>query len=243
MCEAYGEKISRLLDGDLTEQEEAELRAHLRTCPSFREEYRAISGAAALLRGSLSEPPDGFSESVMTRIAAAPKRRRRVSRALLAACLALALLAGGAVGLRRMRFGAAAEATVTEQADAGYGYTGSSAGMPEPAPEEVVEEAAPEAAEREAASADDDSIPEAPGSIDAPVLVPEDRQADFEALLGDAGVTPSEERTVIAYVEYRGVIYEFSRDGDALVWRDAAEGMAVTSPATEDALWRVLAGG
>ena len=46
---------------------------------------------------------------------------------------------------------------------------------------------------------------------------------------------------VIAYVEYRGVIYEFSSDGTYLYWRDAAEGAEPNlSPAAPDALWDIL---
>lgn len=68
--------------------------------------------------------------------------------------------------------------------------------------------------------------------------VPEGREADFEALLQDArwgeDGEPEAEWTVIANVEYNGVIYEFSTDEQEqyLRWRDAAEGMPVHSPGT-----------
>ncbi len=67
-------------------------------------------------------------------------------------------------------------------------------------------------------------------TLESPGQVPAERAADFEALLRDAGVTPGGERTVLCYIEYRGVIYEFSSDGAHLCWRDAAEGMPAASP-------------
>lgn len=69
-------------------------------------------------------------------------------------------------------------------------------------------------------------------TLDAPALVPAGREADFEALLTSAGIEPNEERAVFAYVEYRGVIWEFSTDGEQLIWRDAAEGYPTVSSAS-----------
>ena len=77
-------------------------------------------------------------------------------------------------------------------------------------------------------------------TVDVPAQVPAEREDAFRTLLGDAGVTPGEDRTVLCYAECRGVIYEFSYDGAHLCWRDAAEGMPAASPATLRQLAEIL---
>lgn len=73
---------------------------------------------------------------------------------------------------------------------------------------------------------------------DDPAQVPAGREADFEALIQDAGWpdgVPQTSWEVFAAVEYRGVIYEFltDPDGEYLLWRDAAETVvAIHSPGT-----------
>ena len=144
----------------------------------------------------------------------------------------------------------AAELPEAEEADA----------MPsEPFEEEALaEEAAPEAAETQAAAdyglsqnadktAEDGALIRAPEyTLEAPAHVTEGREADFETLVSDAGQPdggtdlPSH---TIAYVEYRGVIYEFLSDpsGETLLWRDAAESVdAIRSPGTAEELWAVI---
>ena len=84
-------------------------------------------------------------------------------------------------------------------------------------------------------------------TLDSPAGVPEGREADFEALLEDVGLPdgqPQNEYRSIAFVEYRGVIYEFFTDvpeGKLLLWRDAAEGAdLMRSPTSPAALWDIL---
>ena len=70
-------------------------------------------------------------------------------------------------------------------------------------------------------------------TLDTPAEVPSGREADFESLIHSSGPDDSGTRFVFAYVEYRGVIYEFSTgDEGELIWRDAAEGMLSRSPGT-----------
>lgn len=248
MCEEYELLISRGLDGDLSPEEDAALREHLAVCPSCRTAYEALSHVSALLGAELPDPPETLAPSVMDRIAAypnAPKRREPWKKALVAACVVLVIGAGGVSALVSTHR-AGSDAAKTETAAAVEEY----AAMPAPVPEEEYDNGAPMLAAgapeeaREAAA--DMEVPQAANAVygglsaDEPVLVPEGQEADFEALLQDARITPSEDREILAYVEYRGVIYEFSADGDALVWRDAAEGFPVTSPASIDALWDIL---
>lgn len=247
MCEEYELLMSRGLDGDLSPEENAALREHMESCPSCRAAYEALSHVSELLGAELPDPPETLAASVMDRIAAypnAPKRRGPWKKALVAACLVLVIGVGGVSALVSTHR-AASDAAKTETVETVEEYAAMSAPVPEAeydngtpmlaagAPEEACEPAADAAVEQAALRGDTD--------LDGwPYTVPAGREADFEELLQDAHSTPSEDREILAYVEYRGVIYEFSADGDALVWRDAAEGFPVTSPASIDALWDIL---
>ncbi len=299
----YYELMSRMLDGDLTEAETADLRGHVRACPDCARVLEAFSAAALTLREDDAEPPEGFSASVMTRIRAEaaaealpakepeciedmdiPAPVERVTRLwpslVAAACLVL-ILGGvartalfGRMGSSADSAAAQAESITMEAAaaeepmaeappqarepmpdtDGGMLNAAAPAPMPEePAAQEAaeLEEAAEDAAPAPMPSDTDDTTKtaaagagaaedHAPADIDAPLSVPAGREADFEALLRDAGRTPGTGWEIVAYVEYRGVIYEFTSDGTSLSWRDAAEGMPALSPASLDELWAVL---
>lgn len=96
-CEQYQEMIGALLDGELSQQERAALRAHVAVCPACRamlEAFEAISGA---MQEEIVQPPEDFTQKVMERVVAAERRakqpRPRWQRALaLAACLALVVI-------------------------------------------------------------------------------------------------------------------------------------------------------
>lgn len=258
MCEQYELLISRKLDNDLTQAEKNDLREHLHVCPSCRAEYEALSGVKELLGDALVEPPETLVASVMDRIAAypaVPKRRQPWKKALIAACLAAVIGGGGITAVvNARRADSAAAAAKTVEAIEEYAVA-----MPAPMPEEKYDNGAPMLAAGTADAYATDSttdmeLPEpseaersldaaldvygflSPYTLDAPASVPEGREADFETLLKDAHIAPPDGRDIIAYVEYRGVIYEFSTDGEVLVWRDAAEGMPVTSTASVEAL-------
>ena len=117
-CEYYEQLINALLDEGLTAEQEADLREHVRGCPSCRRLLTAVTAATRVLREEdLAQPPAELAEGVMARVAAAaegagPSRpmaapepiRPRHSRSRrrspwvrwgAAACLVLA--AGGAV--------------------------------------------------------------------------------------------------------------------------------------------------
>ena len=117
MCEKYPEMISAYIDGELSEEEKAELEAHLNICEDCRsafEIYREISEGIAL---DLEEPPEDFADNVMSRIAAEEgKKRRRVIRSFVgvAACAAIILLAMP-LAIGTMKAGSAETNAFTEE--------------------------------------------------------------------------------------------------------------------------------
>lgn len=95
------ELISCLLDGELSEREEAEVREHIAACP----ECKSVYDAFAALSGSVSqleEPPEWLHEDIMSAVSRERRKKPRVIwlRTLsAAACLALVVLAGVKFGL------------------------------------------------------------------------------------------------------------------------------------------------
>ena len=90
-CDRYLDLISARLDGPLSQQDEAELTAHLNTCPHCR----AIADDLANIHSTLTDctvtPPAELAEGVMKSIRGQRTARRRTFRQLgaLAACLVL----------------------------------------------------------------------------------------------------------------------------------------------------------
>ena len=68
-CEKALELISAELDGELTQQERAELQAHLDACPDCRETYAQLHELDAALQESELEPPAALHDGVMQTIA------------------------------------------------------------------------------------------------------------------------------------------------------------------------------
>lgn len=92
-CDKYLDLISARLDGELTAQEEAELTAHLQTCPACRAIAEDLMGLHSALKdvGEVDAPKE-LSQNVMAQIKNEKQRtRRRFVRQLtgLAACLVL----------------------------------------------------------------------------------------------------------------------------------------------------------
>lgn len=97
-CDKYQEIISALLDGELAEQEAAELHAHIAVCPECRRMYDAFRFISAEVSADLEEPPKELASGVMFKVrntkTAAPKKRRKITHfAALAACLAVVVFA------------------------------------------------------------------------------------------------------------------------------------------------------
>ena len=111
-CEYYEELIGAAIDGEITAEEDKELRAHLEscgTCRSFYEAMQAISGAD----NALGEPPEDFTANVMALVhkAAAPqekapaKKKTNITR-LVTRYGALAAVAAAAIWAGTAFFGA-----------------------------------------------------------------------------------------------------------------------------------------
>ena len=152
-CSEYQELISRLLDEDLSADEQAELERHVSGCAECRamlDAFRSLSGALA---EDLEEVPAGLHESIMAdarrealRRRQAPKRVRRFLA--MAACAALVILAAAA-NLPKLQHDAAMLAAPKEAASGETAYL-------EAADETTAEAPAEEPAEAEpAASASD----------------------------------------------------------------------------------------
>ena len=125
-CKKYRDMISSYADGELSGNDKSEIQKHLEACASCRSLlllYKSISAAAA---ESLAEPPDSFTDSVMSKIkplseeANADKNTQSKHRKSLrpviisfvaaAACLALAFMVSpGLFGLVGSRNSAASE--------------------------------------------------------------------------------------------------------------------------------------
>ena len=96
-CERALELISAELDGAVTQQERAELQAHLDACPDCRKTYAQLHELDAALQESELEPPAALHDSVMQTIRREKKRRPAwLPAAAIAAAAALVLLAGRA---------------------------------------------------------------------------------------------------------------------------------------------------
>lgn len=90
-CERYLDLISARLDGPLSPQDEAELNAHLNTCPECRAIADDFSKMHSALTGCVVPAPAELAEGVMKSIRAQHTARKRTFRQLgaLAACLVL----------------------------------------------------------------------------------------------------------------------------------------------------------
>lgn len=99
-CEEIQERLSMMLDEELSGDERALIMEHITACPECMKVYEAFSSVSDSLK-DLEDVPEGFTEDVMHRIYAknaAPKRKRYFAGVLgMAACLALVLFAGRTV--------------------------------------------------------------------------------------------------------------------------------------------------
>lgn len=102
-CEKYIEMICGLADGELTAEQEAELRAHLDACQDCKRLYDAVTNISGALSEDLVEPPEALAQGIMFKIrskgGAGKAHRFAFGRfTALAACIALVLLAGSRFG-------------------------------------------------------------------------------------------------------------------------------------------------
>lgn len=108
-CDKYFERISCLIDGELSEEDRANTEKHLQSCPSCRSLYEVFQNISIETKDSLMEPPEELLQGVRYRmnqlenntldtphvISGKTKKKKSMFVArytALAACLALILL-------------------------------------------------------------------------------------------------------------------------------------------------------
>ena len=69
-CDTALEMMSAMLDGELTQQEQQMLQAHLDACESCRAVYAELAAMDAALRDDQTEPPAALRGNVMAAIRA-----------------------------------------------------------------------------------------------------------------------------------------------------------------------------
>ena len=122
-CEKYPEWVSAYIDGELSADEQAELRRHLEACPACKRVLMVYRTMSLTLSDTEIAPPAGFADGVMARIESKPlcvaytRPRRPMLRRTLAAAAVFALVAAvgfaavweniGGAGNEAARFGIA----------------------------------------------------------------------------------------------------------------------------------------
>ena len=98
-CHEIRERISQMLDNELSAEENALVTEHVASCPECMNVFQAFHAVSVAMEDTV-EVPDGFTAQVMSRIhaaeaAPAKKRKPRILQfAAMAACFAVVLLAG-----------------------------------------------------------------------------------------------------------------------------------------------------
>ena len=181
-CEDFVLLISGHLDNENTPEQEAQLRAHLQTCPDCRRLLTAWQTLEPRVQALAEPAPEGLKQSVMDRIAAQsgprlvrPAKRFRLNAGaklgLAAACLIL-LVGVGAVSLPKLGSKpASADAlekasAVTEAATTELTVYGEA--VPEEAPAEQTFGTAPDAPEAAEPAPGPESTDVMPAATDAP---------------------------------------------------------------------------
>ena len=260
-CEYYEELIGAALDGEITAEEEKELRAHLESCEACRSFYgamQAISGAD----DALGEPPENFTANVMARVheAAAPaktpetkpaKKKTNITRLVtrygaLAAAAAVAIWAGVTFG------GAFAAKSTGSDAAPEIAMYSAAEDSAEAAPAEAAEApaggmmmaAAPESAAANDMDGGTVTVTAAKAAAGDEVTLPDD---GFFAgyLLLDEGETSAPERDgdyTLTLAAPDGTASEYSLwiEEESVIWQKADDDAAHLSPASPEALNEVL---
>lgn len=162
-CEHYQELISRLVDDELSAEEQAVLVSHLEHCPDCAALYQAFQSISGVIAEDLEEPPEALSENVMAELRREAiktknrKKRRWKGPLATAACLAVVIAAAWLIpNMFRANPAAPSEAPALASDQAapqtrGYGLEN---GDDSASAEVAVTGAAPETAEAEEAPAE-----------------------------------------------------------------------------------------
>ena len=254
-CEYYEELIGAAIDGEITAEEDKELRAHLESCGTCRSFYEAMQAIAGT-DNALGEPPEDFTANVMALVhkAAAPqekapaKKKTNITRLVtrygaLAAVAAAAIWAGTAFFGAKGSSGAAPETAMFS--------------MPAPVTEEtaVCDEAADAAPAEAAPRSMTAAAANGAGGVTVTVTA-EKCAADGALTLSDDGFfaghlllsegeTPAPERScdyalTLAAPDGTESEYRLWIEEERVIWQEADGGAAHLSPATPEALSEML---
>ena len=257
-CEYYEELIGAAIDGEITAEEDKELRAHLESCEACRNFYEAMQAISGT-DDALGDVPEDFTANVMARVheAAAPaekpvKRKAGIARLVtrygaLAAAAAVAIWAGVTFGGTFAAKGASSTAR-EESGIAMYSAEEDSAETETPAEAQ----AAPAggrmmAAAPDSAAADGSvtvTVTEENGASDDAVTLPDD---GFFAgyLLLDEGETPMPERDcdytiTLDAPDGTESVYRLWVEEESLVWQKTDGDAAHRSPVSPEAWSEIL---
>ena len=255
-CEYYEELIGAALDGEITAEEDKELRAHLESCEacrSFYEAMQAISGTD----DALGDVPENFTANVMARVreTAAPaekpaKKKAGIARLVtrygaLAAAAAVAIWAG--VTFSGTFAAKGASSTAREESEiAMYSAAEDSAETETPAEAPVAPAGGRMMAAAPDSAAADGSVTVTAenGASDDAVTLPDD---GFFAgyLLLDEGETPMPERDcdytiTLSAPDGTESVYRLWVEEESLVWQNADGDAAHLSPASPEAWSEIL---
>lgn len=98
-CERYQELISRMIDGELTAREEADLAEHIEGCAECAALFQAFSAISRQIGGDLEEAPLDLKETVMANIRREEIRKKNRLPTILRSVLSTAAVAAVVVGV------------------------------------------------------------------------------------------------------------------------------------------------
>ena len=191
VCDKYQEMISALLDGELNETEQAEIREHIVSCDECREMYDAFAALSAAVSAECDVPED-LHEGIMARVHAADKATKTLGnlisiRRILTIAACFVVIVGTVFALRNNLFpkSKAADDSVleTEMAIQTFGTVSASAStsageVPAIAKQEDQTEYGGGGADNAFSAAGAVESEEAPSAAFAPVPAPESVQND-----------------------------------------------------------------
>ncbi len=266
-CEYYEELIGAAIDGEITAEEDKELRAHLESCEVCRKFYEAMQAISGT-DDALGDVPENFTANVMARVheAAAPAEKpankktnitRLVTRyGALAAAAAVAIWAGVTFGGTFAAKGAGSTSSnapeiamysaAEDSAETGKAARGAA---PAEAPEAPASSMMMAAAPESAAANDTDggamvTVTAEKGAADDAVTLPDD---GFFAgyLLLDEGEASAPERecdytVTLTAPDGTESVYRLWIEEESVIWQEADGDAAHLSPASPEAWSEVL---
>ena len=256
-CEYYEELIGAAIDGEITAEEDKELRAHLESCEACRNFYEAMQAISGT-DDALGDVPEDFTANVMARVheAAAPaekpvKRKAGIARLVtrygaLAAAAAVAIWAGVTFGGTFAAKGASSTAR-EESGIAMYSAEEDSAETETPAEAPVAPAggrmmaAAPESAADGGVTV---TVTAEKGAADDAVTLPDDGFFAGYLLLdeGEASAPERERDYTVTLTAPDGTesVYRLWIEEESVIWQEADGDAAHLSPASPEAWSEVL---